>query len=130
MGFWRPAAFDGNIIRSPWICWVIVAIIYGFLINTIAISVMLPSRRRATIGRFSIEWLFIRAVAVGTLSVREISVGTTGVRISIAVIIPPIWVGSVRTVIIRIVIGLRWTIKVIGALGSFLQDGPDWFVLR
>lgn len=131
MEVWRWAPFDRAkriIIRSVRICWVIVAIIIGFIINVVAISVTLAGRRRAAIGRFTIETTFIREVTVRTLTIRAISVGTADIRITIAVTVPPILVWTVWSVIIRIPVGLR-TMVVIGSLWSFFQDGPDWFVL-
>lgn len=131
MGFWRLAPSDRVIriiIRSVRISWIIVAIVIGFIINIVAISVTLTGRRRATIGRFTIETTFIRAVTVGTLPIRAIRVGTTGIWITVVVTVASILVRTVWPVIIRIVIGLR-AMVVIRSIWSFLQDGPDWFVL-
>lgn len=117
------------IVWSVSICWVIVAIFVGFIINIVAISVTLAGRRRATIGSFTMKAIFIRPVTVGTLSVRAITIRMTSVWITIAVTTPSILVGAVWSVIIRIVIGLRRMMVVLGSFRSFLQDGPDWFVL-
>lgn len=123
MGLWRLALLDRAIriiVRSIHICRVIVVIVIRFIINIVAIGVTLAGRRRAAVGRFTIETSFIRAISVGTLTIRTIGVGTTGVRITGALAVPLFLVRTVWPVIIRIVIGLRRTMEVIGFVWSFL----------
>lgn len=131
MGFRRLAPFYRAIcitVRSVCICWVIVSIVIGFIVNIIAVSVTMAGRRRANIGRFTIETTFIRAVTVRTV-IRAISVGTAGVQITVVVTVPPILVRTVWPVIIRIIIGLRRTMVVLRSVRSLFKDGPNWFIL-
>lgn len=136
MGFWRLAPFDRTVWIVVWsvrICWVIVSIVIGFIINIIAIGVTAAGRWRAIIGRFIVETAFIRAITVGPVGIWTFSIGTAGVGITVAltisVTIPPIFVRTVWPVIIRVIIGLRRTMMVLRSLRSFLEDGSNWFVL-
>lgn len=112
------------------ICHVAVAVVIRFIINIIAIGVPLAGRRRATVGRFTIEKSFIGAIGVGPLAIRMLGVRPTTVWITGALRIPPVLERTVHPVIVRILVGMRGNMEVIGSFWPFLQDGPDGFVLR
>lgn len=113
--FWRVASFGWGIwiVRSVHIRRVIVAIIVGFIINIVSISVAAAGRWRATIGRFTIEVTFIRAVTVWTVTIL-ICVWPSGIRVTVG----PVLVSTIWAVIINIVV--RRTVEIFWSIWSFL----------
>lgn len=116
------------IVFSVIICWIIVLIFIGFIINIIAISVTLASRRGANVGSITIETSCIRPVTIGSFSVGTITIRMTSVWITIAITVPPILVWAVWSIVICIIIGLMRLVVVRGPFQSLLQDGSHWFV--
>lgn len=128
----REALFDRVIQIIMWsviICGIMVAIFIGFIINIIAISVMLPSRRGASMGAVTIQTGFIGPVTIGSLNVGTITIRMTTVWIAIAITVPSIKIGAVWSIVIWIIIGRVRLVVVRGSFQSLLQDRSDWFVL-
>lgn len=107
-----------------------VMIIKRFIVHVIAIGVAVTGSRRGIIRKFRINMTLIRPVAEGSLAVRPVRIGMAGVGvavlISVRITVPAVLVG---TVIIWIIVGLGWSVVVLGTFWSFLQDGPDRLIL-
>lgn len=97
---------------------VVVAVIIGFVVNVVAISVACAGRQAVTIDPVTIRTRFIETITIRV----SISVRMTPVRITIAIAIQAFLIRAVRSVVIRIVVEARRVLEVLGSFQSFLQD--------